>query len=164
MEEYEYFHPKPESLMGDLIDPITKDKDKLHEVTTKEYEYFQKACKVYQKSFGLVDWDLYFCFEDLSDDSDMANISWCFTGHSARITLSNKLPAYENYTLELDNIARHEMIHLLLARIQEYAQRRNMNQEDIDEALESLVRTIDNVYLRGQESICQCQTSVCQCE
>lgn len=138
--------------MGELIDCVSEEEDELHDITPEEYEHFQESCKVYQKSFGLVDWDLYFCLEDVSDNSDLANISWCFTGHSSRVTLSSKFPVYKDYLYELDKIARHEMIHLLLARIQEYSQRRNVNQDDIDEALESLVRMIENVYQIGKIS------------
>jgi hypothetical protein len=145
------YRPRQEESLDNLIDFVPEDVEQLHDVTPEEHGYFQKACRVYQRAFGLVDWDLYFSSDDLSNDADLANISWCFTGHSANITLSKKMPFYENYTVELDKIARHEMIHLLLARIQEYAQRRNVNQEDIDESLESLVRMIDNVYLQGQE-------------
>ena len=134
--------------MDELIDSVTEGE--IHEVTREEYEYFQKACSSYRQSFGLLDWDIYFFEDDLSGDDEMANISWCFTGHSVRITLSNKMPVSKDYLEILDNIARHEMIHLLLARIQEYAQRRNVIQDDIDEAIESLVRMIDNVYKVGQ--------------
>ena len=63
---------------------------------------------------------------------------------------------------EMEKVARHEMIHLLLARLQEYSQRRNVIQVDIDEAVESLVRMIDNVYLMGQESGCDCPPRVLQ--
>lgn len=138
--------------MGELISVVTGENDELHDVTTEEYEHFKKTCRSFQRSFGLVDWDIYFCFEDLTEDSEMANITWCFTGHSARVTLTSKMPVYDNYLFEMEKVARHEMIHLLLARVQEYVTRRNVIQVDIDEAVESLVRIIDNVYLMGQES------------
>jgi len=149
--------------MGELVSVVAVEGDVLHDVTTEEYDHFKKTCLSFQKSFGLVDWDVYFCFEDLSDDAEMANISWCFTGHSARITLTNKMPVYDNYLFEMEKVARHEMIHLLLARFQEYATRRNVIQVDIDEAVESLVRMIDNVFLMGRESAYDGQTQVCQC-
>jgi len=138
--------------MGELVSVVPVEGEDMHEVTQEEYEAFQGYCKRYQKMFSLMDWDLYFCKDDLSEDSEMANISWCFTGHSVRITLSTKMPIYDNYFTVLDDVARHEVIHLLLARIQEYAQRRNVIQADIDEAIESLVRMIDNVFISGQDS------------
>ena len=137
--------------MGELVNIVSETNDQIHEVTANEYAYFKRSCVIYQKSFGLVDWDLNFFEDDLSEDAELANISWCFTGHSVRITLSTKMPVCDDYLVVLDYIARHEMIHLLLARIQEYAQRRNVIQEDIDEAIESLVRMIDNVYQVGNQ-------------
>lgn len=137
---------------------MENDNDAIHEITDDEYGYFQDRCKVYAKMFGLIDWDLYFCLEDLSDDAELAHITWCFTGHSCRITMSTKVPSYENYQREIDKIARHEIIHLLLSRLQEYSQRRSIMQDDIDESIESLVRMIENVFQSGIESVCQCQT------
>lgn len=72
--------------------------------------------------------------------------------------MSTKVPSYENYQREIDKIARHEIIHLLLSRLQEYSQRRSIMQDDIDESIESLVRMIENVFQSGIESVCQCQT------
>lgn len=141
--------------MAELVSVVHGDDDDvLHDVTDQEFTLFKVACYRYQKQFSLMDWDLYFCMEDLSEDAEMANISWCFTGHSVRITLSSKMPQYDDYSSELDKIARHEIIHLLLARIQEYSQRRNVIQADIDESIESLVRMIDNVYLSAQQQCC----------
>jgi len=137
--------------MGELVNVVSAEGDELHEVTPEEYEHFKKSCLTYKKLFGLVDWDVYFVMDDLSEDSELANISWCFTGHSVRVTLSSKMPVYDDYLIALDDVARHEIIHLLLARIQEYSQRRNVIQADIDEAVESLVRMIDNVFNSGKE-------------
>jgi len=134
---------------------VSEDDDVLHDVTVEEYDYFKSRCKYYAKEFSLKDWDFYFCLEDLSAEAELANISWCFTGHSCRITLSTKMPAYDDYPYELDRIARHEIIHLLLARMQEYAQRRNVIQEDVEEAIESLVRMIENVFQFGMTTLVQ---------
>jgi hypothetical protein len=150
--------------MGELVSVVAGDKDEIHDTTAEEFLFFQSSCRKYQKLFSLIDWDLYFCLEDLSEDAEMANISWCFNGHSCRITLSSKIPLYDDYMYEMEKVARHEIIHILLARIQEYSQRRNVIQSDIDEAIESLVRMIDNVFLSGRESVCDCQTQICQCD
>ena len=134
------------------IKVVSSSEDVLHDVTEDEYKYFKERCKYYANMFNLMDWDFYFFLEDLSDDSELANISWCFTGHSCRITFSTKMPGYDDYLHEIDKIARHEIIHLLLARLQEYAQRRNVYQDDIDESIESLVRHIENVYQAGKKT------------
>lgn len=142
------------------IKVVSSSDDVLHEVTKDEFEYFKARCKYYAKTFNLMDWDFYHCLEDLSEDAELANISWCFTGHSCRITFSTKMPDYDNYLFEIDKIARHEIIHLLLARLQEYSQRRNVFQDDIDESIESLVRNIENVYQVGAESVSQNPTQI----
>jgi hypothetical protein len=155
--------PKQEDPMAD-VKVVANEKDVIHDITDPEYSYFKSQCKLYAKKFGLMDWDLYFCLEDLSDDAELANVSWCFTGHSCRITLSSKIPFYDDYLQEIDKVARHEIFHLLLARLQEYSQRRSVFQDDIDESIEGLVRMIENVFQAGSDTVCQCQTQVCQCD
>lgn len=125
-----------------------------YDAQPEDFDYFVSRCRFYQKEFGLRSWEFYYDFEDLSEKDELACVNWCLSGHSASITMSSKLPTTSRTDMKtvIDRVARHEVIHVGIARFYDYAQRRYLNPEDLDEALEELVRFIDNIYVEGGAS------------
>lgn len=129
-------------------------KDGYYEMSPEDFNIFVERCLYYQKLFGLKTWEFYFEHDDLSEREELACVNWCLQGHSATITLSTKLPTGHQGSKEqmLDRVARHEVIHVGVARFYDYAQRRFLNPDDLDESLEEMVRFIDNIFVEGAEN------------
>lgn len=143
-----------------LSRPEDQEPDDCYTLEPEDFTKFQEYCIMFRKQFGLFNWNLVFDHRDLSDDDALAQVDWDFVGHSARVTLSTVWSHWDNMDVkaELKSVALHEMIHLLLVRYQEYATRRWGSPSDMDEALEEVVRLIENVYKAGYESGLQHQS------
>ena len=86
------------------------------EVTSEQLEYFKARCEEYRKRFGLTNWEVYYV---LGKISYRCTTSAALPGYLATINLTKKWdssvigPTEE----ELQKCAKHEMLHLLLARM-----------------------------------------------
>ncbi len=138
-----------------------QEPDDYYTLEKEDFTNFQEYCILFRKQFGLFNWNLVFDHRDLSSEDALAQVDWDFCGHSARVTLSTVWSHWDNMDVkaELKRVALHEMIHLILARYQEYATRRWGSPSDMDEALEEVIRLIENVYDTGYQLGSQCKAS-----
>jgi hypothetical protein len=141
------------------MDPVVvlsseQETEPYYSLKEEDFTNFKEYCILFRKRFGLFNWNLVFDRRDLSDTDALAQVNWDIEGHSARVTLSTVWCNWEDMDVkeELKRVALHEMIHLVLARYQEYATRRFGSPSDMDEALEEAIRLIENIYEAGYES------------
>ena len=110
----------------------------------KDFEIFKKEFKKWQDKFGLNGWKVFFRYEDLGSDRH-ASLSYDLSGMVASAKLNSNLPDTEKQDKDPALSAKHEAIHLLLARLESYAMVRYVTANDIEEADEELVYKLEGL-------------------
>ena len=106
--------------------------------THKHLEIFKKECLKWQDKFELHNWELNFRWQH--SDESRASINTNLNGYVATIFLSEEWNSYNEITeKDIKLTAKHEMIHLLLARMDAVTRARFVS---IDEAIEADEETV----------------------
>ena len=116
-----------------------------HETTPEQFEIFKVEFTKWQKFFGLLGWEVSF---DHRDIEHRGTITFDIASRCATVTLGKK---WDNYDIEIDKVdicktAFHEACELLLGRLRVLALARFLHQEEIDEEVHVIVRTLENVF------------------
>lgn len=110
----------------------------------KHFLLFCSECKKYQKSWGVNGWDLSFEFVKL-EQGDYAQVVRDYEQHAVIISLnknwSDKEPTAEN----LQEIAKHEMLHILMARIWGMAHLRFVSEDELKAAEHEIVNKLMDI-------------------
>jgi hypothetical protein len=126
------------------------------DTTDEDFDYFKQCCLEYQLKFGLQSWEIWFAWSDLSKDGYNAMINWSVDSSTATVTFSTKwtrlvyLGRDTNETIR--RVARHEIFHLMIARLNDVACRRYATLNEVDSSAEQLVIMIENIYQMGKQS------------
>ncbi len=119
-------------------------------VTQKQFQFFKDCCQKYINRFNLNNWDVYYKLEKL--EGNRSEIGFKLGGYVATIFLdagwSSKISPLNN--IELRKCALHEIIHLLLARLSTNANERFVQEADVKEAEEEIVRRLVYVLLKKE--------------
>jgi len=113
------------------------------EVTAEHLKYFAERCRYWQHEFGLTNWRLY--VDQRGDESDMA---WACGDDTALIfkvfisTTWNEPVTNE----ELNATAFHEIAHILLRPLVEFAEAHNSAQ-DIERVEHAIIHRMSNAAL-----------------
>lgn len=111
--------------------------------TKKDFVSFRGHCLEWQKKFGLLDWVVYFYHKKIDDS--YANTMWQMSSSVAVITLSTSWDDGRPLSdVELDRLALHEVLHVLLAKLIAEAEARYTTQSAIDIAEHSIIRSLEN--------------------
>ena len=109
--------------------------------TQRNFDYFKKRCEYWLAKFGLNGWKIRYEFKSIGANANMiANGN----KHIVTIGLDTEIDFDEfikTMTLEeyLDELAKHECLHVLLARYTNIAEARYCNEEEIVAAEEEIV-------------------------
>lgn len=112
--------------------------------TKKDFELFKSTCKKWVERFGLKGWEICYQHVKLRDDRT-AECSYDMIGRTASLALSTEIDddTYGHRSVCRD--AFHEVGELLLVRIRVLARRRYATEDDIDEEVHGIIRTLENV-------------------
>ena len=114
--------------------------DKTRETTQKEFKQFKTTFTQYQQMFGLSGYEIYFKFEPL--DCAFATISVREEDMVATVTLTSETSEKDLAFLDVEKSAKHEAIHLLLARMAYLVCKREYSGDDEREAEEEAVNRL----------------------
>ena len=109
----------------------------------KDFELFQKEFKKWQKLFGLTGYRVCFKYEPL--EGRFAEIALSQGDMMATVRLNNSLPDKDKPHKNIKQDAKHEAIHLLLARLAEDGKYRYSTEAEIYEAVEELVHRLEGL-------------------
>jgi len=114
--------------------------------TNKDFQLFKSECEKWLKRFELGGWKVYFTHQAHSQDT----FATCYSntlGRNATIYFTDEWDdEIRKLTPEaVKETAKHEMIHLLLARLSDNGRARYVVIDEIDEAEEELVRKLENI-------------------
>lgn len=95
--------------------------EKNHKVSKKHFEYFKGRCRYWKEKLGLTEWQLYFAFR--KEDEKFAWVNIRVSGRVATIGLNAEyadwLPKPDKSSM--DKHALHEVLHILLAKLEDKA-------------------------------------------
>ena len=113
-----------------------------YKVSTEKFKLFTKTCKFWMKQFGLLDYRVQFYHEKL-DESDCAMTTTCRQDRAGAITLNTQwaIPATAE---ELQRVALHEVMHVLISDLSDLALQRVISDMDIHIANEAIVVRLEN--------------------
>ena len=116
-------------------------------LTQKHLDYFQKRCEYWLNKFGLDNWRVSYAWNDNDKRDIAACIDARLEGYNATIFLTRDWTGFvsEPTNDKLDGSAKHEVLHLLLARTRTYAIRRYVTPDEIYEAEEELVEKLNKI-------------------
>ncbi len=110
----------------------------------KELELFKKEFIGWQEKFGLNGWRVYFQYEPIDKDR-FADITPDLENMSALVRLNSDLVKDNEEFKDNKRSAKHEAIHLLLARLSQNGQTRFLNRGDYYESEEELVHKLEDL-------------------
>ena len=107
-----------------------------------DFTRFKTECKRQIGRLGLRDWGVTISHSELEgDDAESAAITeYKFSSKMAAISMNSKYKP-ENP----ERLAKHEVAHLFIARLQNIAEDRFATQKDIDECVEGIVTVLEKV-------------------
>jgi len=125
--------------------------------TGEHFKIFQEEAWYWIQRFGLKGWRFHFEHGDQSEEG-YAGYNYNVAGRVAVINLSKDWKDNEVIEAQLRRSAFHEVIHILLARLRWLAVERAVGIGDVDEEIETIIRTLENaVWEPEQERKCHRQ-------
>ncbi len=113
-------------------------------LTEKQFNLFKEECLKWQDRFELHNWDLHFRWQESEDGR--AGINTNLGNYIATAFLSREWDNYDTITDQgIKMVAKHEMIHLLIARLETVGKARYISEDEMTEADEELVRKLEYI-------------------
>lgn len=113
-------------------------------VPRKDFETFKNECRKWQNRLSLLDWNLFFQFKRL-DENRAAQLDVCYRNCTATLSLTSEIDESNWGEANPKDCAKHEMLHLLLARLEGMAQERFLTLDEIQNEWERLVLILEKV-------------------
>ena len=108
-----------------------------------DFELFQSEFKKWQEKFGLNGWTVYFKYEPIEDH--FAEIVTNLDNMVATVRLNSELPEKDKPLKDIKRDAKHEAIHLLIARLEGNGRSRFITGSEIYESGEELVHKLEGL-------------------
>jgi len=125
--------------------------------TGEHFKIFQEEAWYWIQRFGLKGWNIHYTHENTDNES----FATCAHNVSGRVVTLNLEKDWEDFLVterQVRQSAFHEVIHILLARLRWLAIERAVGIGDVDQEIETIIRTLENaVWEPEQERKCQPQ-------
>lgn len=108
-------------------------------ISKKDFELFKTECQKWVQKLGLTDWNITFRHRPLINAQ--AHTQYDCNASSACFSLRTECdkPEKEAFTSSIEDSAKHEVLHLLLARLYFKAGARYLNEGELDEAEHAVI-------------------------
>jgi len=113
--------------------------------TKRQFALYKKECLRLQPILGLMDWRIQFSHEQLNE-SVLAEISPNVLARNAILRLTIEIPQALPWTdQDIVRSAKHEMVHLLTARLNYIGGCRWRDESELCEADEGIARVLEKI-------------------
>ena len=109
--------------------------------TKSDFELFRREALKWIQQLGLSDWHVSFHHRSLGESTG-ANFQCDLEAKSAAISLNSDEQVPAAYPKTVQELAKHEVLHLLLAPLAEKAEYRFVRQEELHEAEHGIVQKL----------------------
>jgi len=114
--------------------------------TKKQFDLFKSECKQWINKFQLNSWEVNFHHEDPNFERADCSLGADCTFRRVDVKFSvNNFDEEVFNNQYIKDVAKHEMIHLLIEETKDRAYNRFLKEDDIVKANEELVRKIENI-------------------
>lgn len=114
--------------------------------TRKDFEEFKRNCLKWQNKLGITNWSIY--FEHCPAKGTYAKTHWNTVQMAATIQFATYWDSTRpKNSYEIDKLALHEVVHVLLAPLVSEAEYRYTSLDAIESAEHSIVRSLENLIL-----------------
>ena len=114
------------------------------EKSNKDFEIFKREFEKYRQCFGLTGFATFYQYEPTAEG--FAHIDYSLSDMSAIVTLNSEPPTrVKGYPRNIRKLAKHEAIHLLLARLTWNANMRYTTQDVVNEVEEEIVIKLEGL-------------------
>ena len=115
-------------------------------ITQKHFDLFKARCEYWINRFELNNWKVYFEIKNFKEKNILGDCNAVLDGYVATLTIAKEWTERTKITNEeIDEHAKHEVIHLLLARMSLVGRARFAAQDEHYEAEEELTRKITHI-------------------
>jgi len=123
--------------------------EKTHQTTSEHFKRFRSECERLVSSIRLDDWEVNYSWSDLEIDHGeegiLALTAWDLEQRSVTFKLNKEFYHEKPAVWLLKAVAKHEVLHLLLARLQSLAKSRYIQEREITEEIHSLVAKLGRI-------------------
>jgi len=112
--------------------------------TKKDFVKFQKECTIWLDRFWLREWQVFYSWQDL-DDGTAARTEYAHHSKNVEFSLNRRQDpkgGHRQFEQSIEDLAKHEVIHLLLADLIGLAESRYCTKEEIESAEHALVQKL----------------------
>jgi hypothetical protein len=112
-------------------------------ITKKHYELFKKECLLLMDKYQLNDYNVFFELKELENSDARTSSQIC---GNVTYALNNEIQPFQydtNYFIK--KLAKHEVIHCLIARFSILATSRFVSEEELNDEEEHLVRKLEKL-------------------
>lgn len=115
----------------------------IKKITSKDFKVFKQECERLIKEWGLDEWDI----DILRGDNQDANASMKadIENMKAEIYLSRTINTIKEYTPNIKDTAKHEVIHLLISKVVEAGSCRFLTDSEYNSYTEQLVNKLIDI-------------------
>jgi prephenate dehydrogenase len=119
--------------------------DRKYKTTKKDFKVFCDSVYYWINEFGLKGWHLY--FEHVYLENSLAQVTYNIITRIATFKLSTiwDIPVSNR---DINLRAFHEVLELLLSRLNILAKLRFINEGEIDEELHNIIRIFENIFFK----------------
>lgn len=115
----------------------------MREQDKQDFEVFKEEFTKWQRRFGLNNYVVYFKHEPL--DNAYARLAAEHPTMTATVYLNSRLTADQRKYLDVRRAAKHEAVHLILARLRNLAEERYVLDAEVYEATEEAVNRLQDL-------------------
>ncbi len=115
-----------------------------HKTDKRDIDYFESRVKVWQKCFGLQDWNISAFIGDTGEN--MATADMWHDAHGAQIKLALAFK-YRPERKWLDRLAMHEVAHVMLCDLVRLTRMRSVSEWQIEAAEHAIIRRLENLLV-----------------
>jgi len=109
--------------------------------SNEQFKKFKIYCEFYKEKYALNNWTIYYQHKDIKNGyASQSNGLYVAT-----ITFGKEWPDAEYDDSFIEDTARHEILHIITARLHQVAKERYTTRENLQDADELAVKLIENI-------------------
>jgi hypothetical protein len=121
-----------------------KDHRIMFKTTKKHFRVFKSECAYWIRTFGLIDWEVYY-FHENNSDNDRAWLTQKVVGRVCGLFLGKNWGSIKPTKRLVRLAAFHEVCELLLTRLDIEAKFRFALEDNVNEARHAVIRVLEKV-------------------
>jgi hypothetical protein len=117
-------------------------------LSSKHFETYKRECEKWISELGLKDWKVWYRFEGL--EGALAGCRTDYEGRCVTLILNPWQEGCKGKDVDLGRLARHEVLHLLLAELRALNNKRCITPDVWESAEHGVIRRLEKALVHGK--------------